>query len=134
MQIKTLNKLNDSEFENAINKKISIEELRKLKNSQNYSTLSEERQKKIQAILDFFDGIIPEELLWEMLIGKEFEATITAELPNKLYRRAVIRIENENHTYQLLGMVKLSKITSRFKKGNKIKLKLTNEFGVFQET
>ena len=133
MQIKTLNKLNDSEFENAINKKISIEELRKLKNSQNYSTLSEERQKKIQAILDFFDGIIPEELLWEMLIGKEFEATITAELPNKLYRRAVIRIENENHTYQLLGMVKLSKITSRFKKGNKIKLKLTNEFGVFQE-
>ncbi len=133
MQINKLCEMSDDNFIKTINSRISVEKLRQIKNSKEFNLLSDFKKNEICKVLDFFDGNLSQEDLWNAFSGKVLEGVIISKMPNRLYRKAFVKIDCKTIHYDICGIVKLDKIReNRFLPNSKIKLKLSEEFGIFE--
>lgn len=122
--------MEDAEFEEAVNSKISAARLRELALD---PLLPEGRRARIRSALDFLDGKLTEEELWAELRGARAESRVLSVPPNPMFRRVAVRVETPNHTYNLAGTLRLpQRRTQSLRPGARIQAVFSETFQEFE--
>lgn len=120
-------------YQEKINSKMSIDEIKaeyeKLKNN---PKADKERIEVLETALYecFAREEIPQQYAWKLLQGSKMPAFIIGEMPNKKFRKILIRAKLFGAEIKILGYVEIrSPRAERYQKGAAIYVSLQQDFG-----